>query len=512
MEAPVATAVYVGQDMVVQIANEAMIRLWGKDSTVIGKHLREALPELEGQPFHQLLDTVYTTGVAYRTEEGRADLVVDGKLQSFYFNFTYKPLRDAQGNVYAILNMAVDVTAHVQAKQSLKEAQERLHGAIELAKLGTWNLELPAEKVTLSLRIANWFGVSADEPTALDAIIACIHEKDRDGVAKAIQRALEPGSDGNYDAEYMVVNRQTGKERVVHAQGKVHFNENNEAYLLTGTAQDITNQKLIEQELERQVQVRTEELKKSNTRLQQSNQELERYAYVASHDLQEPLRKITMFSDLLLGYHKDQLSSSVQSYLRKIVDSADRMSGLIRDLLNFSRISSKDHQIEPIDLRTVVEHALKDFDVALTEKKGQVIFGELGVIEAIPLQIKQLFHNLISNSLKFARAEVPPVVTITSRLLPDTEVATHEQLRRGIPYREITVTDNGIGFDAAFSEKIFVIFQRLHTKQHYEGTGIGLALCQKIVTNHQGEISADAQENQGATFRIILPVKQQAAL
>jgi len=503
LDAPVPTAVYAGPEMVIQLANEAMLKLWGKDASVIGRKLRDALPELEGQPFYQLLDEVYRTGVDYQGTEDRADLIIDGKLQTFYFNFTYKPLRDADGQVYAILNMALDITYQVNAKQDLQEVQESLREAIDLAELATWTIDIKGRKISCSDRVRDWLGESKVTP---DLIRSTVHERDRMIFDRAVESALRSSSSGISDLEYTVVNQRTGQEHVLHTLARVLFDEQGVPYQIRGTSQEITAQRMTQQELEKQVQLRTEELKKSNIQLQQSNLELERYAFVASHDLQEPLRKIQIYAGLLAERMQEELRPESHQYLKKIEDSSYRMSVLIKNILDFSRINQHASALEVVDLRATVAAVMKDYDLLLNQKGGRLVLGSLCTLEAVPIQMMQLFNNLIGNALKFARKDVPPVITIQCRRLSVEEVRRLERLNPRLAHCEITVADNGIGFNPAFNEKIFGLFQRLHAQQHYEGTGIGLALCQRIVTNHQGEIWAEAKEGEGATFHIVLPV------
>ncbi|MDB5241508.1 MAG: sensor signal transduction histidine kinase [Spirosoma sp.] len=502
-DAPMATAVYTGPGMHIELANDAMLRLWGKEASVIGKTLRDALPELEGQPFHQLLADVYTTGVAYHGTEDKTELVVDGKLQTFYFNFTYEPLRDAAGQVYAILNMAVDITYQVKAKQQLKETQESLREAINLAELAPWTNNLVTGEMAYSERVNDWLGVT--DVITPEIISRCMHEKDRQYVERAVQAASQSESGGRMDLEYTVINQQTKQERIMRTQARVLFNEHGIPYLIRGTSQDITAQRMTEQALEQQVELRTEELRKINLQLKRSNQELERYAYVASHDLQEPLRKIQLYSGLLSEWHAQSLNAESRNYLSKIERSAVRMSVLIKNILDFSRISHESQAVEPVNLNEIVGAVLNDLELLLNQKKGRVDCHDLGHIVGIPLQINQLFYNLIANSLKFSREGVPPVITISSRELTDQELKRYEKIDPRLPHCEITVSDNGIGFNPAFGEKIFGLFQRLHSQQQYEGTGIGLSLCQRIVFNHQGDIWAEGEVGKGAQFHIILP-------
>ncbi|HEV7346969.1 PAS domain S-box protein [Telluribacter sp.] len=505
IDAPMATAVYAGQDMVIQLANEAMLKLWGKDESVIGKKIAEAIPELEGQPFLGKLAQVYRSGQEYHGKEDKADLVVDGKLQSFYFNYTYKPLHDADGKVYAILNMAVDITYQVEARKQLMEVEESLREAIDLAELGTWSIYPLTGKIEYSERVKEWIGV-IDREVTLEDIAMSTHEKDRARTSEISQRELAPEGSGKLDMEYTIVNRQTGQERILHTQARALFNEEGQVYLMRGTSQDITAQRLTQQELERQVELRTEQLQKSNNYLLQSNQELEQYAYVASHDLQEPLRKIRIFSDML-GNMKG-LSEEAKDTLSKVISSSERMSLLIKDLLEYSRLLKSEIKILATPLTEVLEKVVDDFELTIEEKQARIELGELPTIEAVPLQMNQLFYNLLNNALKFTRESVPPVISIQCRRLSEQEVQHHQLPPVQCPYYDITFTDNGIGFSPEYAERIFEVFKRLHTRAVYPGSGIGLALCRRIVQNHQGYLYAESEEDKGSVFHVILPQKQ----
>jgi two-component system CheB/CheR fusion protein len=260
--------------------------------------------------------------------------------------------------------------------------------------------------------------------------------------------------------------------------------------------------------LEIKVNERTALLKKSNEELKQTNTQLDQFAHVASHDLQEPLRKILTFSNLLQDNRKDELSTEAKSYLDKIERSSLRMSTLIRDLLNFSRLLQHEKLIVQTDLNETLKNILDDFELLVHEKKAQIKFDEFPTIDAIPMQMNQLFYNLISNALKFSREDVPPVITITSRKLSEKQIKKYPTFNPSKAYVEIIFKDNGIGFEQQYSKQIFTIFQRLHNKETFAGTGIGLALTKKIIENHQGAIFADAKINKGASFHIILPFKQ----
>jgi len=258
--------------------------------------------------------------------------------------------------------------------------------------------------------------------------------------------------------------------------------------------------------LEREVEERTRELRRLNRELEKTNNELEQFAYVASHDLQEPLRKIQVFSGILEGQLHDREKAGY--FLGKIAASSERMMTLIRDLLNFSRMGVKDEMPVSVDLNGVLDHVKNDLELFIQEKQAVLNSGLLPTIVAIPLQMHQLFFNLVSNSLKFSGKETPPEINIHSRALLPEEIAARPGLDPSLEYVELVFSDNGIGFDQQYAEQIFTIFQRLNYRQAYPGTGIGLALCRKIAINHHGAIYAVSGGTSGATFHVILPRTQ----
>lgn len=257
-------------------------------------------------------------------------------------------------------------------------------------------------------------------------------------------------------------------------------------------------------ELEHNVDERTLSLKEANALLKQSNESLEQYATIASHDLQEPLRKIQTFSALLNERHGHEIEGEPKELIDKIRLAAQRMSGLIRDVLNFSKVLDS-NVFEQVDLNVILQNVRKDFDMLIEQKKAIITQDELPVIKAVPLQMNQLFLNLLGNAIKFSRPNVAPVIHISCKMLTAAEVQTHPALDGAYTYCEIIFSDNGIGINEEFMEQIFLIFQRLNARVLYEGTGIGLALCKKIVLNHKGEIYVSSKEGVGTQFHVLLP-------
>ncbi|MBK7971148.1 MAG: CHASE3 domain-containing protein [Bacteroidetes bacterium] len=270
----------------------------------------------------------------------------------------------------------------------------------------------------------------------------------------------------------------------------------------TVTFEDISTEKQYEIQLENTIQ----ELKRSNN-------ELEQFAFVASHDLQEPLRKIQSFGDRLKIKSQEELRAESILYVDKMLSAANRMSNLIFDLLSFSRLAKNNDAMHETDLNQVMNEVLTDLEVVIQQKNAEISFPPLPVINAISTQIYQLFFNLIGNALKFSKADETPKIEITvtpfSRSIQDKH--TPKSMLK-IPFIKIEISDNGIGLDNTYSERIFEIFQRLHGKSEYQGTGIGLAICKRIVTNHNGNIYASGIPGTGTTFTVELPLDSRLKL
>jgi signal transduction histidine kinase len=256
-----------------------------------------------------------------------------------------------------------------------------------------------------------------------------------------------------------------------------------------------------------QIKKYQEELQSNINWLGQSNKELEQYAYVASHDLQEPLRKIMVYANVLETSAKEKLDEKNMGHLHKISSAAARMSVLIADILNFSGLK-REPVYERIDLNEVLQNVLEDQELKIVQLNAQITAEQLPVIDAIPLQMNQLFYNLVSNSLKFANTDVEPQLKVSCKRLSEAEIKKYSSLNPANIYYQIEFSDNGIGFKPEYVEQIFGLFKRLNDKQKFPGSGIGLALCKKVVENHNGIITATGHEGVGATFIIILPETQ----
>jgi PAS domain S-box-containing protein len=504
-EAPVPTCLLIGRTLIIEVANPPMIEAWGKGTVVLGKPLASALPELDGQPYLRIFDEVYTTGQSFSSKSSRIELVTNGLRTAYYYDYTIKALRNEAGDVYALMMMAVNVTEEVLARKKLEETEASLRGAIELAELGTWHIDIQTGLLHYSERLREWFGIGQDEVITAERAYQPVQPADRPRVMAAIAHALTEGSDGIYNIEYAVDPAQAGQERVLHILGKAFLDETGKPYRLGGTAQDVTQQRHMQRALEQQVQERTRQLEVVIQDLERSNDNLQQFAYVASHDLQEPLRKIQSFGDMLRHEYADQLGDGAP-YLERMQVAAARMSTLIRDLLAFSRIATRQDISTTVALNDIVSLVLTDLELIIAETNAVVDVSPLPTLAGDSLQLQQLFQNLLSNAIKFRKPQAPAHIQIRSHQVSAAELppTVAPDIRKDTYYR-IDVIDDGIGFDTRYVDRIFEVFQRLHGKHEYAGTGIGLAICQKVVANHGGAITATSQPGQGATFSVYLP-------
>lgn len=256
--------------------------------------------------------------------------------------------------------------------------------------------------------------------------------------------------------------------------------------------------------LENKVEERTVELQDANQELKVKNEELQQYTSIASHDLQEPLRKIIIFGDFVKDKYL-QPHPKGEEYMNKVISSSKRMQRLIKDLLDYSKLS-----LTPaftfFNLKQLVQDTIVDLELAIEEKEAKLVVEDLPSIEIIPAQMRQVFQNLLTNALKFAKPGVPPVIKIWGEKIENKSIDGLPNCNG--PYYRLYIADNGIGFNELYAEKIFNMFQRLHLESEYGGTGIGLSIVKKIVEKHNGLITAKSKEGEGATFIIVLPIKQ----
>ncbi len=281
------------------------------------------------------------------------------------------------------------------------------------------------------------------------------------------------------------------------------YNDDNTVLGFTKVTRDLTEKKLAEEKLRATSYI----LEQKNKELEMINEHLSSFAYISSHDLQEPLRKIQTFSDRILETEYENLSEKGKDYLLRMQAGASRMQKLIRDILAYSRTALSEKRYERTDLQELLNHAIVELDVMILEKKAVIEYDLLPTVMVIPFQIQQLFNNLLNNAMKFSKPDVPPYIQIKVDIVDGQQLEqSHTPVTK--EYLHISFHDNGIGFEPEYSRKIFEVFQRLHGRQEYGGTGIGLAICKKIIDNHGGFLSAESTLGEGATFHVYLPLRR----
>ncbi|MCL6261568.1 PAS domain S-box protein [Aquiflexum sp. TKW24L] len=627
--APIAIGILVGRDLVIESPNEAFIKTLGKGPDIVGKRLTDVMPELKDQeqPYLKILDNVFSNGKLYQSFGDAVKFVRDGVTQETYYNINYVPLFDDTGNVYAILDIASDVTEKIESYKKVQESEKRFRnladdspifvfivepdadvsvsfwnktwleytGQSAKDALGrSWDEYIHPEDVPICLEIyANafknkqpyeipavrtrhhsgeyrWFsyktiprylpdgtfigyvgvGFDVHEQKLAEAILAESEEKFRSLVQTLPQMVWVSDETGNVEftstrwEDYTGMNPLTPAlwKEIVHpddfdesiatwahslSTGKMYTHElrlknsqgefkwftvkaepildsENKVIKWVGAFTDTHSEKLFTQDLESKVRERTEELEKFNVELNRRNKDLQTFAYITSHDLQEPLRKIQIFGSRIIDREHGNLSPSAKDNFKRMQEAALRMQTLIQDLLTYTKMNAADLKFESTDLNIMIDEIREDLIEDLLEKNATVETNQLCKIMIIPFQFRQLLINLINNSLKFAHPDRPPHIKICSEITDGTKI-DNEKLHKHKKYCHISVSDNGIGFEPQYCEKIFEVFQRLHGRTEYKGTGIGLSIVKKVVENHGGLITAKSELNQGATFDIYIP-------
>ncbi len=317
------------------------------------------------------------------------------------------------------------------------------------------------------------------------------------GEQNRIERYLEAG-EGSLLGRRVEVSAVRASGETFPAEMAMTISQEEDAPVMTFFVRDISERKRAEEEQARYA-----------AELERSNAELEQFAYVASHDLQEPLRKIRTFGDRLQVKCSEALDDMGRECLARMLDAAERMQGLIHGLLSLSRVTTQGQEFVPVDLAQVAGEVARDLEAQIERVEGRVEVGHLPTIRADPLQMRQLLQNLIANALKFHRPDEPPLVQVSGRFVK----GRHERsgARAADEKCQIVVADNGIGFDEKYLDRLFKVFQRLHSRDAYEGAGVGLAICRKIAERHGGTISAQSKPDSGARFLVTLPVFHRAA-
>jgi PAS domain S-box-containing protein len=437
------------------------------------------------------------------------------------------PRFNREGQVIGIVGISHDITERKKAEEALHKSQAELNRAQQIAHIGSWTWDILADEVTWSDESYRIYGLAPGEvEPSYELFLSFIMPEDREIVDKEVREAIDDGK--KYNITYNII-RQDGIHRIVTSENDLIKDDSGKVIKMYGTNQDITERKKAEekkQELLEKLQSSEEELTASNEELQAtseelkttneelhlqmdyemaakseledianklriSNKELEQFAYVASHDLQEPLRMVTSFTQLLERQYKNKLDKEADEYIGFIIEGSKRMKYLIDDLLEFSRLNTQAREFESVLLEITFEDVLRNLTASITENNAQITHDPLPAIRGDQSQINQLLQNLITNAIKF-HGDEPPKIHISA------EESNGEWI--------IAVSDEGIGIDPEHQEQIFRIFKRLHAREEYEGTGIGLAICKRIVERHNGKIWVESELGIGSTFYFTIPI------
>jgi PAS domain S-box-containing protein len=488
-QAPVPMCIFRGADFVVDVANAKMLEFWGKSSgDVISKPVFEGLPEASGQGFEELLMNVFSTGKAYSALEMPVMLPRNGSIELVYVNFVYEALRESDGWISGVMAVAIEVTEQVIARKEMEAAEEKARLAIESAELGTYHIDMASGEATTSERFNLIWGTPPG--SSWEELLARIHPDDHDLRSDAQREAAVSGQ-LHYEARILWTDQTVHWVRV---NGRVLFGTQGTPSYILGVIQDISEQKRFASELRSQVQQRTQQLSRSN-------QDLQQFAHVASHDLKEPVRKIKVFSGRLEKEFAGQLPEKARTFISKIQGAADRMNLMIEGVLTYSSMNANEQPVQSVNIEKIIAEIQEDMEILIAEKQAVISVLNVPVVEGATVLIYQLFYNLINNALKFSKAGEPVLISISADADPTDQNFTR-----------IVVSDNGIGFKQESAQKVFETFIRLNAKDEFEGTGLGLSLCKKIVERHGGSIIAQSAPNLGATFILTLPFYQTRTL
>ncbi len=440
----------------------AIARIHPDDRAAVDEAVQRALAGVDGGAFHCEFRVVWPDGsLHWVASHGRAAFAGDGE----------------QRRAVQFIGANREVTEEKRAAQALRESEERFRLLFQQAAVGIKRLDLQERLLEVNDKVCEILGYSREELLPL-SLKDYTHPEDlpreRAQIARLLAREIP-----SYSVEKRCL-RKDGRVIWVRVTSSLPSGSDRPTEWWISVVEDITHDKQAEQAL-----------KRTADELARSNQDLEQFAYVASHDLQEPLRMVAGYLQLLSERYRGQIDAKADKYIAYAVDGAARMSTLIRDLLAYSRVSTRAEQLSPTSSQDALDFALKNLRSAIGESGAVVTHDRLPVVRADKTQLTQVFQNLVGNALKFRDPGRPPRI----------HVAVREDQGRWL----FSVSDNGMGFEQQYEEKMFVIFQRLHGRGNYPGTGIGLAICRRIIERHGGRIWARGEPGKGATFFFTLP-------
>jgi PAS domain S-box-containing protein len=442
----------------------------------------------------------------------RGSLVYEARINwpdktTHWINVHGKAIFNEKQEATRMYGTVMDITRQKRILEDLRESESKFRLLADSMAQLIWTGDEKGNLNYFNAAVYSYSGLK-DEELQLGAWINIVHPDDREENIKKWLYAIASGEEFFFEHRFRHYN---GEYRWQLSRALPQKDETGKIQRWVGTSTDIHDQRNFRLELEKKVNERTQSLVQANAELERiirelerSNSELESFNYVASHDLQEPLRKIIAFIQRITEKEKDNLSDLAKDYFARITGSASRMQSLIDAFLSYSQTSNASISFEQTDLNFLLEDVKTDLHEVIEEKKASIRSEPLPSLKVIPLQFHQLFINLISNSIKYAKTGTDPVIKISAQLIAGKEIG-REWSDPGTSYWKISFEDNGIGFDQQYEHKIFELFQRLHGKSDYSGTGIGLAICKKIMRNHSGSVTATGEKGVGSVFSLFVP-------
>jgi PAS domain S-box-containing protein len=513
LQTPVAICILSGDDYKIELVNEKMLQLLGREPGILGIRIEETLTEARLQGLISIFDKVRNTGTTVHSRNFGATLLINGCREQRYFDLVVQPYyqMDEKKIPNSIICVAYDVTEQIVAQKRVEELQrsteqqKRLYETItsstpDLIYVFDKNYRFTyANQALLTMWGTSWENSKGKGLLELgyEPWHAEMHEREIDQVIATRQPIR-----GEVSFPHAVL----GKRVYDYIFAPV-INENGEVEAVAGTTRDITEIKNAEEVLKHSSEKLESLITERTKELERSNKDLEDFAYAASHDMKEPIRKIQFFSDRLKQQLEAALSEEQKKYFERLQNASTRMGSLIDDLLSYSQAAKGVPDKEDVDLNGKVNLVLNDLELEIEQKEAKITVDPLPTIKGNSRQMQQLFQNVLSNAIKYSKPGVTPEVHISSKTIRGKDADLKiPGIKDGTEYYLIEVEDNGIGFPPEDAERIFKMFTRLHGISEYTGTGVGLSIARKVVENHEGYMWAEGEQDKGSRFKILLPV------
>ena len=522
MQAPIAVCILNEPNYTVELANNSYLQLIDRKSDFVGAPLFTSMPELENQGVPEILNKVSKSGTVYYGNEVELEIFRHNKKEKAFFDFVFQPMMDANNTISGILVVTNEVTQQVMARKKMETQASLIYNLLMTAPGFVCTFKGPTH--IYDIINERYQGLFGNRELKGKPLLEALPEIEGQGFETIMHKVYETGKPYVGIEIPAKLAREVDQEpelRYFNYSYQPMYDENDIIHSILSFGYEVTNEvnaknKISElqfrhaQDLEDNILKRTEELtaankalSTNNVQLVKMNKEMEAFNYISSHDLQEPLRKIQIFSGLILS-DSESMSQSNKDYFLRIQSAAWRMQTLIHDLLSYSRVSNSNKKFDKINLEEIIKGVEDDLSEKILSAGATIEIGSVCELNVDPSQFRQLFNNLLGNALKFVVEGRTPHINIESTIGTGNSFAVNG-LAAEKQYCEIKVSDNGIGFEPHYKDKVFELFQRLHSNDLFEGTGIGLAIVKKITENHNGLITVDSEVNKGTTFYIYIP-------